>query len=217
MVEPGGSGARQAAQALSCGASGTDAVCLRAGLRAAWPASSSSSARICAASMPGVGGAGLADGQRADRHAGRHLHDRQQAVLARQRLAGDRHAEHGQRGEGRGHAGQVRSPPAPAMITLRPRALARLGVVVEALGRAVRGDHLGLVGDAQLIEHVGGALHGRPVGQAAHDDADLGLLEPCYLAPAPVARERAVKERRIALACARAMAVARAAALRVMR
>src|SRR5437763_6673678 len=35
----------------------------------------------------GISGSGLADGQGPHRHAGRHLHDREQAVLARQRLA----------------------------------------------------------------------------------------------------------------------------------
>src|SRR6185437_13437047 len=33
----------------------------------------------------GVGGTSLADGERADRYSGRHLDDRQQAVLSRQR------------------------------------------------------------------------------------------------------------------------------------
>src|SRR5579875_145629 len=43
---------------------------------------------------------------------------------------------------------------------------------VEAIGRPVRRDHLGGPGDAELVQHVRGAFHGRPVGAAAHDDGD---------------------------------------------
>ena len=56
----------------------------------------------------GVDRARFADRERADRNAGRHLDDREEAVLARERFRGDRHAEHRQRGEGRGHARQMR-------------------------------------------------------------------------------------------------------------
>ena len=54
----------------------------------------------------GVDRPGLADGQRADGHAARHLDDRHQAVHALQRVALDGHAEHRQRRHGRGHARQ---------------------------------------------------------------------------------------------------------------
>ena len=55
----------------------------------------------------GIGRAGLADGERSDGNAGRHLDDGKQRILARQRLRFDRHAEHRQRGHRRGHAGKV--------------------------------------------------------------------------------------------------------------
>ena len=51
-----------------------------------------------------VDGAGAADRERPDRHAGRHLHDREQRVHALQRLRLDRHAEHRQRRLRRRHA-----------------------------------------------------------------------------------------------------------------
>ena len=75
--------------------------------------------------QPRVGGAGLADGQRADGHAGRHLHDRQQAVLA----ATAPWTATGTPSTGSGvieavMPGRCAAPPAPAMITLSPRSLA---------------------------------------------------------------------------------------------
>ena len=80
-------------QASSCGASATASVC-----SARQASSRSASAAIAerqdgGGEQRGIDGAGLADRQRADRHARRHLHDRQQAVLAGQRLRLDRHAE----------------------------------------------------------------------------------------------------------------------------
>ena len=71
--------------------------------------------------------------------------------------------------------GRCAAPPAPAMITLSPRASRRLGVLVEALGRAVRGDDPRLVGDLQLVEDLGRFLERRPVRLASHDDADDGF------------------------------------------
>ena len=199
MVEPGGSGSdRCCRQASSCGASGTDAVCL------ARRASSRLRQRLVLqrqdlrGEQAGVGGAGLADRQRADRHAGRHLHDGEQAVLARQRLGGDGHAEHGQHRHGCGHAGQVRRPAGAGDDHLEAARLGALGIVVEPLGRAVGRDHLGLVGDARARQHVGGVLHGGPVGQAAHDDADFGMLSHGPASGPP--RKRALKGTGIALA-----------------
>ena len=55
----------------------------------------------------GVRRPGLADGERGDRDAGRHLHDRQQRVLSLQVARRHRHAEHGHRRLGGEHPGQV--------------------------------------------------------------------------------------------------------------
>ena len=68
--------------------------------------------------------------------------------------------------------GRWAAPPAPAMMTSMPRACARRGVFEQQVGSAVRGDHAGLVGDAELVERFGRGAHRLPVGSRAHDDAD---------------------------------------------
>ena len=85
--------------------------------------------------------------------------------------------------------GRWAAPPAPAMMTLRPLPFAPLGVAVEPLRRAMRRDDLGLVGDAELVEHVGRVLHRRPVRLAAHNDADegLGRDHDCFECPGKLA------------------------------
>ncbi len=51
-----------------------------------------------------------------------------------------------------------------------------LGIFVKALGGAVSADHARLVGNAELGQHVRRVTHGFPVGLAAHDNADEGIL-----------------------------------------
>ena len=70
----------------------------------------------------GVEGAGRADGQRADRHAGRHLHDRQQRVDAVQRLRLTGTPSTGSTVWAATIPGRWAAPPAPAMITSQARA-----------------------------------------------------------------------------------------------
>ena len=95
--------------------------------------SSSSSARICGGQEAGVGWPRLPDRQRADRHAGGHLHDRQQA-------SPDRRAPCSTTGtpstgsvviDG-GHAGQMRSAAGAGDDHLKPALLGALGVVDRA-------------------------------------------------------------------------------------
>ena len=71
--------------------------------------------------------------------------------------------------------GRCAAPPAPAMMTSRPRARAPRGVLEQQVRRAVRRDHAHLVRHAELVERVGRALHRLPVGSRAHDDSDEGL------------------------------------------
>ena len=73
----------------------------------------------------GIDRARLADRQRSDRHAGRHLDDRQQAIHALERLALDRHAEHGQAGHRCRHSRQVRRPAGTGDDHLQPALLRR--------------------------------------------------------------------------------------------
>ena len=68
--------------------------------------------------------------------------------------------------------GRCAAPPAPAMITRRPRSRGGACVLVHHVGRAVRRHDPHLVRDAELGEHVDRALHHGQVGVAAHDHAD---------------------------------------------
>ena len=97
---------------------------LRASVRRAAPSASSFVARIAAASKRGIDRARLSDRERPDRHAGGHLDDREQAIHALQRLAFDRHAEHREAVIEAAIPGRCAAPPAPAMMTFRPRSLA---------------------------------------------------------------------------------------------
>ena len=78
--------------------------------------------------------------------------------------------------------GRWAAPPAPAMITWKPSALAPLAKAYEPVRGAVGRDDAGIVGDAERVERLGGVAHGRPVGLAAHDD---GNGDSCHgVAPA---------------------------------
>ena len=70
--------------------------------------------------------------------------------------------------------GRWAAPPAPAMIARMPRLTSRLGVGEHLVGHAVGADDLGLVGDAEALEHGDGRLHRRPVARRAHQHADDG-------------------------------------------
>ena len=72
----------------------------------------------------GVGGAGLADGERGNGHAGRHLHDAEQRIQPVERRGHHRHARAPAPASWRpaSPAGAPR-PPAPAMIARSPRAV----------------------------------------------------------------------------------------------
>ena len=65
------------------------------------------------------------------------------------------------------------------------------GVVKHVVGHAVCGDDFGLKRHAELFEHFGGLLHDRPVGVAAHEDADHhGSIEGCCIHMIPLSRTR---------------------------
>ena len=101
----------------------------------------------------GVGRAGLADRQRADRHAAGHLHDRQQRVEALERGALHRHAEHRQHRVRRHHAGQVRRAAGAGDDHLDAARLGALRELRHPHRRAVGRDDCLLVGDAEPLEH----------------------------------------------------------------
>ena len=113
--------------------------------------------------------------KRAHRHAARHLHDRQQRIHALQRLALDRHAEHGHSVFAATIPGRCAAPPAPAMITCKPARLGARRIFHHPLRRAVRRDDLRFVRYVEERQHLGRMAHGLPVGLTAHDDADQRL------------------------------------------
>ena len=80
--------------------------------------------------------------------------------------------------------GRCAAPPAPAMMTRRPRPAALPAYCSKSLRRAMRGDDPGFAGDAEFGQHIGGGLHRRPVRIAAHQNADerLGEILNCSCA-----------------------------------
>ena len=187
MVAPGGSGKPAIALIVLDRSRRRRRSASRARRRAARRAPASQSARIVAASSAGV----LRARPRrwpASPPARRPASARWRAGESRpfRALDLDRHAEHRQRRSCEAvMPGRWAAPPAPAMITLKPAASRALGEGVQPLRRAVGRDDLGLVGDAQLVQHVGGVLQRRPVRPAAHDDGDGRggahfVTDPCY-------------------------------------
>ena len=102
----------------------------------------------------------------------------------------DRHAEHGQGGHRRHHARQVGGPAGAGHDHLEAAVAGALGIVHQALGRAVRGDDPHLVRNVQMFKHINGMAHGLPVRLAAHDDPDQRL--PClrFGIPSPPRKKR---------------------------
>ena len=134
------------------------------------PSAGSLSAKTLAAKQRRIDGAGVADRERANRNAGRHLHDGIKRVLSRQGLRFHRHAEHRQAGQRGSHAGQMRRAAGAGNDHLEAFRFRTFGEGIKTLGRAMRGNDAGVVADAERIERFGGMLHGLPVGLAAHDN-----------------------------------------------
>ena len=146
-----------------------------------------------------IGRARDADRQRADRNAGRHLHDRQQRIEAAQRLRLHRHAEHRQRGLRRRHARQMRRTAGAGDDDLQAACPCGRRVFEQQVGRAMRGDDAHFVRDAEALEHFGGGFEGLPVGGGPHDDANerfhRGIVhsapeKPTFRTPARASRSR---------------------------
>ncbi|MCY1516524.1 hypothetical protein D9M68_511580 [compost metagenome] len=119
----------------------------------------------------GVDRTGLADGQGGDRDAGGHLHDGKQGVDAREHGRLHRHAEYRQVGLGGTHARQVGGTAGAGDDHLDAAAFGLFGVLEQEVRSAVGGDHLHFIGDAQLVQHLGGVAEGAPIGLGAHDHA----------------------------------------------
>ena len=135
-------------------------------------AAGSLSARIAAASRPAFLAPALADGQGADRNAARHLDDGQQAVHALQRLGFDRHAEHRQGRHRRRHARQMGRAAGAGDDHLKPARLGRLGIGEKRSGVRCAETIRASCGTPSASSISAACRHGRPVGLAAHDEAD---------------------------------------------
>ena len=129
-------------------------------------------ARIDAASNAALVAPADADGERADRDAGRHLHDRQQRIESVERLRLHRHAEHRQRRLRRRHARQVRRAAGARDDDLQAASRAVAAYSNSRSGVRCAETTRTSCGDAEPLEHFGGGLEGLPVGRRPHDDAN---------------------------------------------
>ena len=117
----------------------------------------------------GVDRPGPADGERAHRDAGGHLDDREQRVQPVERARFHGHAEDGQRGLRRSHAGQVRRATRRGDDHTEAAARRGLRVLEEKVRGAVRRDDAHLVRNAQNLQGRDGVRHRLPVRPGAHD------------------------------------------------
>ena len=103
--------------------------------------------------------------------------------------------------------GRWAAPPAPAMSTRSPRPAASCPKASMSRGRAVGRDDAHLVGHAEALEHLDGALHDGKVRRAAHDDGDQ--RRPARSPPAPPSAGRYRRAPGVPRATAAAQARAR--------
>lgn len=120
----------------------------------------------------GVGCAGLADGERADGDALRHLHDGEQRVLAVQNSGGHGDAEDRHECFGGEHAGEVRGSACAGDDDAEATVAGGFGVLEHEVRRAVRANDFGFVRDFEFFEDVDGGGEDVVVAFAAHNYAD---------------------------------------------
>ena len=121
----------------------------------------------------GIGGARRSDRHRRDRHAFRHLHDRQQRIEPVERRALHRHADHRQHRVGRHHAGQMRRAAGAGDDHLEPalrRAASRTPPSAPASDAPTRRGTRAATSKRVRISSAWRIVV--PVRLAAHDDAD---------------------------------------------
>ena len=86
--------------------------------------------------------------------------------------------------------GKWAAPPAPAIMTCKPRDCALLRVRIHPIRRAMsRYDSL-FVRDFERIQDIRRATHGRPVGLTTHYDADAWRCHACGFAHAMISGSR---------------------------
>ena len=112
-----------------------------------------------------------ADGDGRDRHAFRHLDDRQQRIESVERGALHRHADDRQHRVRRDHPGRWAAPPAPAMITSSPRPAAVDAYSAISAGVRCADTTWHSCATPNSRQDLVGLAHRVPVRFAAHDDA----------------------------------------------
>src|SRR5829696_6856642 len=116
----------------------------------------------------------VVDADARDRHARRHLRDREQRVepAADRHRRGERDADDRQLRVSGDDTRQRRGQPGAGDDHPQATHLRVLRVVGDGVGVAVRRHHAHLVADTALVELLGRLLHRRHVALGAHDDAD---------------------------------------------
>lgn len=110
------------------------------------------------------------DGKGRDRNPSGHLNRREKRIEPAKRAAFHWNAEHRKRGVGCGHTGQMRRHPGTADDDFHTPRLGAFDKTQMALRGPMRGNHQGLVGNAQSVKSISGAFHRVPIGRAPHDD-----------------------------------------------
>ena len=87
-------------------------------------------------------------------------------------LARHRHTQHRHQGLGREHPRQMRRATRPSNDQAHATIRGALGEREHVVRHAMRRQHLRIVADAELIEHLGSVLERLPVAGGAHDDGD---------------------------------------------
>jgi len=107
-----------------------------------------------------------------DGDTGRHLDDGKQRIDSVERLGLHGNSHDGKGGHGGDHAWEVGGAAGASDDDLQATTTGGQGIILELKRRAVSAHDLGLKGDTQLLERVGGVDHRLPVGLRTHDDAD---------------------------------------------
>ena len=99
-----------------------------------------------------------------------------QTVDAAQVLRGNGNAKNGHDALGGEHARQVCCAARACDDGLNAALRGRFGILEHFVGHAVRAHNARFERDAEILEHTSGVLHDFPVGVAAHDDTNDGVI-----------------------------------------
>ena len=139
-------------------------------------------ARIATASNAALVAPASADGHRRHRHAGGHLHDREQRIQPVERLALDGDADHGQEGMAGHHARQVGGAAGAGNDHLQATVFGLTWRTPSSTPACDGRRRRGIRGRRRTGSACRRLPHRLPVGLAAHDDADERplLIRHCH-------------------------------------